>query len=104
MQSIYRFVRYVKVQSWGETKREKEKIDCTVHGGDAADCVVLEIAVTFDKRVVVFVIDGDVVGDGYAGAKVAARVPVPWRPDLPSREDGVQSFRCCLLQNNCQFI
>ena len=79
-------------------KRERKKRElCTVQGGDAADCVVLEIAVTFDKRVVVCVIDGDAVGDGNAGAKVAARVPFLWRLDLPSREDGVQSFRCCFI-------
>ena len=79
---------------------KQKKRDCTVQGRDAADCGAVECAVAFDKRVVGWVVDLDVIVDGGARAKFAARVPFPQPQDLPSREDGVQSFSCCLLSHN----
>lgn len=77
-----------------DTKIEREL--SSIQGGDAADCGVgvAVITVAFDKRVVGFVVDGDALVDGGAGAKFAADVPFLRRRDLPSREDGVQRFRC----------
>ena len=71
-----------------------------VQGGDAADFGAVERAVAFDKRVVCFVVDGDVLADGYAGAKLATDVPVPRRLFTPSGKDGVQSSRCCFTPNH----
>ena len=67
-----------------------------VQGGDAADFGAVESAVAFDKRVVCFVVDGDAVVHGGAGAKFAADVPFPGRRDPPSGKDGVQSSSCLL--------